>query len=293
RRTELIAALKAEYEKEGIELDTKGAGLKTKIPFIQKVKKFDRRLLEYDDIPRSCPTGDKQFILIDNFARWRIIDPLKFMKTVASETRAQTRLDDIVFPNLKKQVGKNNLYEVIRSINRPVKIKGIEGEFKEKVLDEIKIGRQKIMEEVTRQSDGSARAYGIMVHDVRIKRADLPKEVKASVLQRMESERKRISTFYRAEGEREARKIWAQMGVEVKETISSAERDAFEIRGEADAEAIKIYAESYSQDPEFYRFTKMLETYKKSFAKKTKFIMSTDSEFLNLLKEIESKKGGL
>ena len=234
-------------------------GLHLKIPFLQNVHRFEDRILEYDADAAPIITSDKKHLVIDNYARWKIIDPLKLYQTVHNVSGAQARLDDIVFSELREEVARHTLTEIV-SVNR-----------------------EAIMEKVHKQCDEKARDYGIEVVDVRIKRADLPAEVARSVYDRMKAERKRIAKRYRSEGEEEAVKIRA--GTDKEKTILLAEsyRQAEKLKGEGDAEAIKIYAEAFQKDPEFFAFVRTLEAYEKSLRTDTTVILPSDSEFFRYL----------
>ncbi len=234
-------------------------GLNFKIPLIQTVHKFEKRVLEYDAAAAKIITKDKKHLLLDNYARWRIVDPLKLYETVRNETGAQARLDDIVFSEIREELARHTLTEIV-SVNR---------------------GR--IMDEVAKQCDQKAREYGIEVIDVRIKRADLPAEVTHSVYARMRAERQRIAKKYRSEGEEEAVKIRAQTDKEKTILLAESYKEAEKLKGEGDAEAIKIYAEVYKKDPEFYAFVRTLETYKKSLRENTTLVLPSDSELFHYI----------
>lgn len=234
-------------------------GLNFKIPFLQSVRKFEDRVLEYDAAAAPVITSDKKHLVIDNYARWKIIDPLKLYQTVRDESGAQARLDDIVFSELREEVARHTLTEII-SVNR-----------------------ETIMEKVHKQCDEKAREYGIEVIDVRIKRADLPSEVARSVYARMKAERERIAKKYRSEGEEEAVKIRATTDKIKTILLAEAYREAEKVRGEGDAGAITIYAEAFEKDPEFYAFIRTLEAYEKSLGHNTTVILPSDSEFFQYL----------
>ena len=230
-------------------------GLNFKVPFLQSVHKFESRVLEYDADAAKIITSDKKHLVIDNYARWRIVDPLKLYQTVRNEFGGQARLDDIVFSEIREELARHTLTEVV-SVNR-----------------------EAIMEKVHKQCDSKAREYGIEVIDVRIKRADLPAEVAHSVYARMMAERGRIAKKYRSEGEEEAVKIRATTDKEKTILLAESYRHAEKLKGEGDAEAIKIYAEAFEKDPEFFAFVKTLETYKKSLGQDTTIVLPSDSEF--------------
>ena len=234
-------------------------GLNFKIPFLQSVHKFEDRVLEYDAAAAPVITSDKKHLIIDNYARWKIVDPLKLYQTVRDESGGQARLDDIVFSELREEVARHTLTEII-SVNR-----------------------ETIMEKVHKQCDEKAREYGVEVVDVRIKRADLPSEVARSVYARMKAERERIAKKYRSEGEEEAVKIRATTDKVKTILLAEAYREAEKVRGEGDAGAITIYAEAFEKDPEFYAFIRTLEAYEKSLGRDTTVILPSDSEFFQYL----------
>ncbi|MHC4325355.1 MAG: protease modulator HflC, partial [Planctomycetota bacterium] len=217
--------------------EVKQPGLHFKIPLIQTAHKFEARVLEYDAAEKPIITQDKKHLDIDNYARWKITDPLKFYQTVETEFGAQGRLDDIVFSELREELARHTLTEIV-SVNR-----------------------SQIMDKVAEQCDQKTADYGIRVIDVRIKRADLPEEVTHSVFARMKAERERIAKKYRSEGEEEAVKIRAETDKEKLILLAKSYREAEKLKGEGDAEAIKIYAQAYEKDPEFYSFVRTLEAY--------------------------------
>lgn len=269
----------------------KEPGLHAKIPFIQSVTRFDDRVLEYDDAARDVPTQDKKYIKTNNYSRWRIGDPLKFMQTVRSETGAQARLDDIIYSAVREGVGSHNFIEIVRSTNREMQSTEMTSEGERSVAEEVKVGRAKIMAEVTEDSRVSAGEYGIKIIDVRLKRTDLPKETEASVYARMIAERSKISERYRSEGEGEKRRIEGQKELELSTILSGAYMRAQKIKGEADAEAIRIYAKAFEKDPAFYAFLRTLEAWEKTAGKsETTLVITTDSEFFKLMKYISEKK---
>ena len=237
----------------------KEPGLNYRIPFIQKVHKFEDRILEYDSAAAKIITSDKKHLMLDNYARWRIVDPLKFYQTVRTQFGAQSRLDDIVFSEIREELARHEMIEIISK------------------------NRASIMKKVGRQCNEKASEYGIEVIDVRIKRADLPQEVTHSVYARMQAERQRIAKKYRSEGEEEAVKIRAQTDKEKVILLAESYRTAEKLKGEGDGEAIKIYAQAFEQDPEFYAFTRTLEAYAKSLQKDTTVILPSDSEFFQYL----------
>jgi len=239
--------------------DVNEPGLHFKVPFLQSANKFEDRVLEYDAAAAPIITSDKKHLDIDNYARWRITDPLKFYKTVRNVDGAQEKLDDIVFSEIRAELARHTLTEIV-SINR-----------------------EEILEKVHRQCAQKAEEYGINVIDVRIKRADLPAEVAHSVYARMNAERQRIAKKYRSEGEEEAVKIRAATDKEKTILLAESYRKAEKLRGEGDGEAIRVYAEAFEKDPEFFAFVRTLEAYKKSLSSGTTIVLPSDSEFFQFL----------
>ncbi len=262
----------------------KEPGLHFKKPIIHQVNYFEKRLLEWDGKPTQMPTLDKRYIWVDSFARWKIEDPLKFFQTVRNEISAHARLDDIVNSAVRNQISSYLLIEAIRTSNRPmltmIKIEG------EKLAEVTKIekGRDKITQLILKEAAPSTLEYGIKLVDIRIKRINYVEEVRKAVYERMIVERKRIAAKYRSEGEGEMMEIRGKKEKEEKVILSKAYREAQETKGKADAEAIKIYADAYSKDPEFYSFLKTLETYEKTLGEKSTIILSTDSDYFKYLK---------
>jgi membrane protease subunit HflC len=237
----------------------KDAGLHFKWPWpYQSITKFEKRLLQYDAQPREIITKDKKTLILDNYARWRIEDPIKFLQTVKNEPGAQSRIDDIVYSELRVETASHDQIEVIAQ------------------------QRETIMKEVTERCNEKAKEYGIEIVDVRIKRADLPQENEQSVFQRMVAERERQAKKYRSEGQSEATRIRAEADRESRIIISEAYKQAQITKGEGDAQAVRIYGQAYNQDPDFYSFIRTLETYDKSLNEKTTGVFSTDSEIFKL-----------
>lgn len=300
---ELIKRASAEIEEYGEKTNSrisirKGPGLYFKLPFIQVVEKFEDRVLEYDSNPKPSTTKDKKQLLVNNFARWRIYNPLRFRQTVLNERGAQSRLDDLIYSFIKSELGKNNLIEIIRTTNRKIESPELGDDFAAHI-EPITVGRAEIMNRVLMQSREGAREYGIEIIDVRIKKADLPAENMKSIFGRMNAERNRIATKYEEEGKREATKIMAETDRDVRVLLATAQMESQRVRGEGDAEALKIYAEGfvvteegprkgttvlgYQADPEFYKYVRSLETLSKSVDDKAEFIMSTENELFRYL----------
>ena len=237
----------------------KEPGLNWKLPFIQNVLFFEDRLLVYDAAPTEIITKDKKTLIVDNYARWKIVDPLKFLQTVRDLNGAQARLDDIIYSELRVDLGLFDMSEIVSE------------------------RREGIMKRVTEISNEKSNTYGIEIVDVRIKRVDLPPENEKFIFDRMRAERERIAKQYRAEGQEESAKIIAETEREKTVILAEAYKTAQTLRGEGEAKSIKIYAESFNQDPEFYKFYRTLEAYTKTFRDKTTVLLSTDSEFLKYL----------
>lgn len=263
----------------------KQAGLYAKTPFIQSVHYFDRRYLEYGDVPRETTTADKTCVEIDNYALWKITDPLKFMQTVRTENGAQTRLDDVIFSLIRTSVGENNLIEIVRNSDKPLKTTELNLEGGGVSAEEVKVGREKIMNYITEECNKATQEYGVEVKDVRMMRAEYVKDNKLNVFKRMKAERNRIAAKYRSEGEGEKLRILGTKEKEEKRILSEAYKKSKEIEGKADAEAVKIYAEAFQKDPELYSLLRTLEFYKKTLGDKSTLVLSTDSEYFKLLTE--------
>jgi membrane protease subunit HflC len=261
-------------------------GLKFKIPFIQTVNYFPKNLLEWDGDPGQIPTLDKTYIWVDTFARWRIVDPLKFFRTVNNEIGAQRKLDDILDPAVRNFITSYHLIEVVRNSNRYMDTMevGLEQIGKKAIVTEVKTGREKITRMILEQARPKVEAFGIEIVDIRIKRINYVEEVRKAVYERMIQERKQIAEKFRSEGMGESKKIEGEKDKELKRITSEAYRKAQEIKGKADAEAARICAEAFSQDPEFYSFVKTLDVYKTTFDENTWLMLSTDSDFLKYLK---------
>ncbi len=235
-------------------------GLNFKLPFpIQEKITFDDRLLEYDSPPEEILSKDKKSLIVDNYVRWKIVDPLQFLKTVQAIPTAKSRMDDIVYSELRRELGTHDMVEIITE------------------------NREEIMDVITIESNSATLDYGISVVDVRIRRVDLPAENEASIYARMEAERKRQANKFRSEGEEEAQKIRAATDRDKTIILADAYKEAERIRGEGDAKAVQVYARSYSSDPKFYEFVRTLDTYKKVVDDKTTLVLPSDSKLFKLL----------
>lgn len=272
------------------------SGLHFKVPFTQEARFVDKRILTWDGIPNQIPTKDKKYISVDTTARWQIIDVLKFIQSVQNEKQAKARLDSILDANTRDVISKNNLVEVVRNSNSILEMikekKKIISESETKSIDDeifgdiekIELGREKLSDIIAKKSDIELRTLGITVIDVQLRRISYEKNVEQKVYERMNSERKRIAEKIRSIGKGEKAKIEGRLSRDLQEIESEAYKRAEIIKGEAEARSIAIYAKALSQDASFYEFSRTLDSYKKVFSKNTKLILSSNSEFLNLLK---------
>jgi modulator of FtsH protease HflC len=234
-------------------------GLYFKIPWAQKVLYFSKQLLDNDSPPAEVITKDKKNLLIDNFTVWKIVDPLKFLETVRNIRGAEARLDDLLFSELRVEIGTHRLIDIVTET------------------------REAIMEKVSTEANKKASEYGIEIVAVRIKRTDLPPEIANSIFNRMRTERERIAKEYRSEGREEATKIRAETDKEKTILIADAYKKEQEVRGEGDGISTKIYAEAYQKDSKFYAFMRSMEAYKKSLKTDTTILLSKESNFLEFL----------
>lgn len=263
------------------------AGLHYKVPFIQEVNLFQKRIEIWNGDANQITTNDKTYVFLDITARWRIADPLKFLQAVKTVNRAQSMLDDIIDGTVRDLVNKNNLMEIIRSsdwsektmLNTTVDI-GTKPE----------LGRDQISKLIFEVAAKLTPQYGIELKDVMLKRVNYIESVRQKVYDRMISERKRIAAERRSFGEGQKAEILGKVDKELKEILSNANKQALITRGKADAEATKIFAQAYSQDPEFFAFEKTLESYKNIFGKNTSLVLSSDSDLYQYLKSVTGKK---
>ena len=240
----------------------KTPGLNFKLPApLQVAQSFDDRLLEYDVPPEEILSKDKKSLIVDNYVRWRITDPLLFLQTVQTHSISKTRIDDIVYSELRRELGTHNMSEIITE------------------------NRELIMEEVTRESAIATKPYGIEVVDVRLKRVDLPQNNEQSIYRRMQAERIRQANKFRSEGEEESQKIKASTDKDKTIILANAYKEAEEVKGEGEAKAVDIYARAFSKDPDFYEFYRTLEAYKKILDKKTTLVLPTNSKLFDILNQ--------
>ena len=267
-------------------------GLKFKLPFIQKTHIFNKNILEWDGEPGQIPTLDKTFIWVDAFARWRIVDPVKFFQTVNNRLNAMNRLNDIIDPAVRNFITSHKLIDAVRKSNRELDTAEVGLEDLEKKPQShygITIGREKITQGILEQAQPKVDQFGIELVDVKIKGINYVEEVRKSVYDRMIAERKQIAEKFRSEGKGEAQKVLGQKDKELQQITSEAYRIAQELKGKADAEATQIYAAAYGLDPEFYSFLQTLEVYSDSLDKSSSVLLSTDSELMKYFKGFPSK----
>jgi len=268
------------------------AGLHFRTPFVQQAHYFEKRILNWDGDPNQIPTKDKKYIWVDTTARWKIIDALKFLQSVGNEMSAQSRIDDIINSATRDAVTNHLLVDAVRDSNRILESKelGEDAIFADEALERIEVGRQQLTRAILEKAKVLAPQYGIEIIDVRIKRVNYVEDVRNKVYDRMIAERKRAAEKYRSEGQGKSAEISGQVGKELKQITSEAYRQAQGVVGKADAEAINIYAQAYSQDPDFYSFLKTLETYQKTIDEKSTIILTTDSDYYKYLKGLEHIK---
>ncbi|MBR3880368.1 MAG: protease modulator HflC [Mailhella sp.] len=235
-------------------------GLHMKLPFIQNVVYFDARILDYDARPAEALTSDLKSIVLDNYARWKIVDPLRFYSTMRNEVNAQARLDAVIYSQIRAHIGRHTLSEVVND------------------------KRTAIMDSVTEKASAQMKEFGIKLVDVRIKRTDLPAENQRAIFDRMRAERERQATQYRSEGSEESTKIRSEADKERALILAEANKQSQVLRGEGDAEAARIYAEAFSKSPEFFSFQRGLEALRKSLGENTRMILTPDSPLLQPIK---------
>jgi membrane protease subunit HflC len=288
-------------------------GLHVKVPFIQTVRRFDKRVLEWDGSSEQIPTLDKRFILLDTTARWRIASPLRFLQAVGNERAAQSRLDDIIESASRDVVSGHMLIQAVRNFQRVLPKEALEevsvdvnqptetstpsdpaappAPTQEALEPETRLGRDQLSELMVKRAQEILPSLGIELIDVRVKRINYVREVEERVYERMISERQRIAAQFRSEGDGESAKILGDMERELDRIRSDAYRQAEEIIGRGDAEAARIYAEAYGADANFYSFLQTLETYKQTLRGNASLLLTTDSDFYRYLKDGISNDG--
>jgi membrane protease subunit HflC len=269
-------------------------GLHFKVPFIQELRRFDKRLIVWDGDPNQVPTRGREFISVDATARWRIVDALQFLKSVRDEAGAQSRLDDIIDSVVRDNISSTELTEIVRSKDWKVSEKDLERldvvplekDAPDDLTETIRLGRETLTRNILREaSKGMPEKYGIELVDVRIKRLNYITSVRQQVFQRMTSERQRIAEQFRSEGQGEASRIRGDTARQLADIRSEAKRKAEVIRGEADAEATRIYNQAYAKDQEFYSFFRTLESYPNTLGKQTTLLLDAKSDYFRYLKK--------
>jgi len=275
------------------------AGVHFKKPFVQEVQFIDKRILNWDGDPNQIPTKDKKYIRVDTTARWIVVDALKFIQTVQNEQGAKPRLDTIIDGYTRDVISSHNLVEAVRNSNAILaKVKEKKAEIRAKKaagesileeeiggdIDKIKVGREELSQMIVKLADKELEALGVRLIDVQLKRISYEESVEKKVYERMISERQRIAQKIRSIGKGEKAKIEGRLGKDLKLIESKAYRTAEVIRGKAEATATAIYAKSLSRDPKFYEFIRTMEAYKKAIKEDTKFLISSDSQFLKFFK---------
>jgi modulator of FtsH protease HflC len=260
-------------------------GLNVKMPFVDRLTRLDKRVLRIDSAPAALPDRDKQNLIIDLYARYRITDPVAFRKTLQTETEARSRLADIVISALRDRIALRDRFDIIGA-------KPVLNEQGQVVVDEEGLTivegtetRTEILNEVLEivKQRTESQAFGIEVIDVRLKRADFPGSVADSIYTRMRAERNRIATRFRAEGGEEDLKIRAGANRRREVILAEAEQQSSQIRGEGEAEAIRILAQALNQDPDFFAFSRSLEAYQKFLSQQDTIILSAEAPLFRFL----------
>lgn len=265
-------------------------GLHWKRPFIQEVRRFDKRMQVWDGDVNQIPTLGREFIVVDTTARWRITDPLLFLKSVRDESGARSRLNDIIDSVVRDKVSGTDLEEIVRSKDWQYDPNAVPAD----VIDRSDIdlesapkkGREELTREILQEASVIVRAYGLELIDVRIKRLNYIDDVRRTVEDRMISERERIAEQFRSEGQGRSAEIDGQTDRQVREIMAIAGRQAEEIRGRADAEATRIYGEAYGRDPEFYAFFRTLEAYRQTVGANSTLMLDANSDFFRYLQSV-------
>lgn len=245
----------------------KEAGLHFKTPFVQSVVYLDHRLQSYEIKPAEIITADQRRLVVDNYTIWRIANPQAFVEKMSGLlVQAQSRIDQVVYSNVRNALADHTINDIIS----PKRLEYLEG--------------------VTRASQQQMQEYGLELIDVHVKRADLPQANEEAVYKRMASERQQIAAQVRAEGEQQATQIRAEADKNVTITLAEAQKQADQLKGEGDATSLKIFSDAYRQDPDFYRFWRTLQSYKETFNEKDTLVLSSESEYLQLLQGLQAAK---
>jgi len=267
-------------------------GLHWRMPFIQEVRRFDNRMLDWAGDVSQIPTLGREFIIVDTTARWRISDPLQFLRSVRDEVGARTRLDDILDSATRDIVSGTDLEEIVRSADWRVDVSQLADEdvaaLEDANLARPTKGRGQLETDMLTAASRQMGELGIELVDVRIKRINYIDSVRDQVESRMISERESIAARFRSEGEGRSQEILGNMQRELRRISSEAERTAQEIIGRADAEATRIYGAAYGQDPAFYAFSKTLESYA-TLGENTTLMIDAESDFFRYLESASSR----
>jgi membrane protease subunit HflC len=272
----------------------KEAGIHWKWPLIEKVRAIDLRMLNWDGYPNQIPTRDKKYITVDTTARWRIVDPQKFIQSVQSQQGAQSRLDAILDATTRDIISSHNLVEAVRNSNAIFDVVRKRAESKdpsttfmeEEVIgdiEKVEIGRENLAKMILERASKELLPIGIELIDVQLRRIMYEASVQKKVYARMISERERIAEKIRSIGKGEQAKIEGKTSREVQEIQSAAYRTSQKLKGEAEAKAITIYASVLNQDPSFYEFTRKLDAYRASIKPDTRIIMGSGSKFFDVM----------
>ena len=260
-------------------------GLHFKVPFADRVNRFEKRWLEWNGDPNQIPTRDKKYIWVDTFARWRIADPLRFFQRMHDERTAQSRLDDIIDGETRNAIASYDLIEAVRASNRKFEDEeATDSELAPRLVERVELGRDKLTRRILERASAVVSEFGIELVDVQIKRINYVDEVQVKVFERMISERRRIAERSRSEGMGRSAEIRGEKERELKAIESEAYRKAQELKGKADAEAARIYAQAFGQDPEFYSFVRTLEAYRATVDGSTSLFLGTEADFLHYLR---------
>lgn len=264
-------------------------GLHFKRPFVQEVRRFDQRLLIWDGDPNQIPTRGREFISVDTTARWRISDPLAFLRSVRDEAGAQSRLDDIIDSVVRDQISSTELVEIVRSEDWKVTSSALQridvpiDEEDRELTKKIRVGRENLTRDILAEAKRGLAPYGIDLVDVRIKRLNYVPSVQEQVFNRMISERQRIAQQFRSEGAGEAARIRGETEEVLAGIRSEARRAAEILQGEADAAATRIYADAYGESPAFFELYRTLESYRRALSEGTILLLDIDSQYLQYL----------
>lgn len=264
-------------------------GLNFRIPLIQSVQSLEKRILPWDGAPENMQTRDKKRIFVDSWARWRIANLETFYTNLRTELRGQKILDDIVDSAVRDVIARHNLIDLVRTTNDKLVYESDELQRTATQRDTVHTGRDKIETEILRVARKNLlEEYGVDLVSVHIKRVNYDSKVRKTVYERMRSERERVARLFESEAEEERNRIKGTTQKELDSIQGSMTQQAEEIRGRADAEVIRMTADAYGKDPDFYEFLRRLDVFKKALKKDTNLILSTDNDLLRLLKSPES-----